>query len=528
MMLPTIEVSPPSALATRPRLFQALAKALDVAFSGPETVVTPSATVLFGKETDRVIAPSLVLGPGGSAPVGSPRIRFSRSAILDGHLRGWEIADALVPRANGLGVDREVTTLAEVSGAPVWTTRTQAGARLDHAVLLPAELAPDETLRSRLVPGRFFGLLPLVEFIRAVTRESGWKRPPVRASFLMDDPNLHAVRYGYLDYEGLADEGVDLGLHLSVAMIPIDGWFVGGRVAQLFRAHPEKLSLLMHGNNHTRHELGDGRAQKPRLEMISQALRRAQQFETRSGVPIARVMAAPHGECSEEVARDMARLGMESLCITRPFPWLRKPPPGKPLAGWFPADSSTPMPVVERVPLSQDPDELPLRAFLGQPIILYGHHGDLGEHPGLLADWVGHVDRLDDVSWASVGDISRGLVSWRSDGETLMVRPHTRRVEIPVPPGISRLVIEGGGEAYEMAAVSHGTRAGGAVSLADGAGQIPVPDRISRLTVRMESAAALDPDEIPNPRWSPWPITRRVLSEARDRAQPYLNARRGR
>jgi hypothetical protein len=528
MMLPTIEVSPPSALATRPRLFQALAEALDVAFSGPEKVVTPSATVFFGKEADRVIAPSLVLGPGGSAPVGSPRIRISRSAILDGHLRGWEIADALVPRANGLAVDRDVTTLAEVSGAPVWTTRTQAGTRLDHAVLLPAELASDETLRSRLVPGRFFGLLPLVEFIRAVTRESGWKRPPVRASFLMDDPNLHAVRYGYLDYEELADEGVDLGLHLSVAMIPIDGWFVGGRVAQLFRAHPEKLSLLMHGNNHTRHELGDGRPQKPRLEMISQALRRAQQFETRSGVPIARVMAAPHGECSEEVARDMAHLGMESLCITRPFPWLQKPPPGKPLAGWFPADTSSPLPVVGRLPLTRDPDELPLRAFLGQPIILYGHHWDLAENPGLLADWVRHVDRLDDVSWASVGDISRGLVSWRSDGETLMVRPHTRRVEFPVPPGISRMVVEGGGEGYETALVSDGMRAVGAISLADGAGDIQLSGEISRLTVRMESAPALDPDEIPNPRWSPWPITRRILSEARDRARPRLDALRRR
>jgi hypothetical protein len=342
----------------------------------------------------------------------------------------------------------------------------------------------------------------------------------------MDDPNLRSVRYGSIDFEEIARGGS--GFHLAVAMIPIDGSLFSRKASHLFRTHPDELFLLMHGNNHTRNELGDGRGLQARLEMIAQALRRVERFEARSGVPVARVMAAPHGRCSEEVATDMTRLGLESLCITRPFPWLDRPPSASPLAGWFPADTSIPMPVVERMPLTRESEELPMRAFLGQPIILYGHHWDLGADPGLLVDWTEQVSRLGEVSWASVGDISRGLVSWRSDGETFSVRPHTRRVDIQVPPGVSKLRVEGGGVGYESAVVRAGPGATTAVSLLDGVGEVSIPHGTTSVHVQMQSGAVIDPERIGAPRWTPWPITRRLLSEARDRTQPWVDARRQR
>ena len=75
--------------------------------------------------------------------------------------------------------------------------------------------------------------------------------------------------------------------------------------------------------------------------------------------------------------------------MTRPCPWLSQPaalladPPGAgagPLVGWHPADfaerpAATASPPAGR-PLAA---ELALRAFLDQPLILYGHHDDLPE-----------------------------------------------------------------------------------------------------------------------------------------------------
>ena len=529
MTLPLIGVSPPSALATRSRLFDALSQALEVRFAAagpghPET----QAVVFFEGEPDHAAVPSLALRSGSGTSISATSVRLARHVGVDAHLRGWTIADGDIDGASSLETVRGVATLADVAGRAVWTTQTRAGVRLDHVAMLPAELAPAETLRSRLVPGRFLGLLPLLHFVRSLAREDPWHLPPVRASFLMDDPNLHRVRYGYIDFERMAKDGADIGFHLSVAMIPIDGWFTGGKAASVFNANPDRLSVLVHGNNHTRHELGDSRDEPARVQMIAQSLRRVQRFEARSGIPVAPVMVAPHGRCSEEVARDMSRLGVESLCISRPFPWLEHPPADMPLAGWFPADTSSPLPVVERMPLTRDPEELPLRAFLGQPIILYGHHWDLGADPGLLVDWTEQVSRLEDVSWASVGDISRGLVSWRSDGETLSVRPHTRRVDIHVPPGVSKLRVAGGGVGYESALVRAGSGPATVVPMFDGAGEVSIPEGTTNLQVEMVSDAVIDPEQIGNPRWTPWPITRRLLSEARDRTRPWMDARRQR
>jgi hypothetical protein len=224
-----------------------------------------------------------------------------------------------------------------------------------------------------------------------------------------------------------------------------------------------------------------------------------------------------------EAAWEMSRLGLESLSITRPYPWLDRPPSGMPLVGWFPADSSTPLPVVERLPMSRPPEELPLRAYLGQPIVLYGHHWDLGRDPDLLAAWAKHVARLDGVSWAAMGAISRSLASWRTDGDTLWVRPHTRVVDIHPPGGVSRLVIDAGGVGYETAVVSEGTAQLTEVDLSDQASEVSVSPSATAVTIRLRSSSFLEPDGVSNPRWSPWPMTRRLLSEGRDRARPWMD-----
>jgi hypothetical protein len=240
-------------------------------------------------------------------------------------------------------------------------------------------------------------------------------------------------------------------------------------------------------------------------------------------------MAAPHGRCSEEAAWDMARLGFESICVTRSFPWLDRPPSEFPLAGWFPADTSSVMPAIERVPLSSDPDEIVLRAFLDQPIVLYGHDSDLGAQPDLFAMWAEQVSRLDGVSWLSAGRISRELVSWRSEPETLWVRPHTRMVNVATPPGISRLIVEAEGEGYDTAVVTDGAGTVTARPLSSGDScEIALSGTGGDLTIELRSNSVVNCEDFAAPRWSPWPLTRRFLTEARDRSRPKVSAWRNR
>jgi len=522
MARPVIEVVPRIAFDRRRRLFVALSDAFDVDIvAGPGSSARISGRVVLGGDVGRFELPTLLFGESTVVSDMTATIHFSESSQVPVSFRGWALSDRTIGSA-ALEDPGQATVLARVADRPVWTTEHRNGIRLDRSAVAPEELADSQTLLGRFTPEDFFGLLPLVHFLRTIDRPDAWSAPPLMASFIMDDPNLRSKRYGYLDFAELALQP----FHTSVSTIPLDGWYIRPGVADLFRSHPESLSLMIHGNNHTLHELDDGRGDEARLRMLSQSLNRARRIASRSQVPIAEVMAAPHGRCSEESALDMASIGYESLCISRPFPWLQTPPGTVPLAGWFPADTSAPQPVLPRIPISTTHQILPLRAFLGQPIIVYGHHWDLADQPDVLHRWAADVARLGDVVWASVGSISRRMYSWRTDGETVLIRPHTRVVDVDLPEAARRVAVEAPpGPGYELVeAVSSGSgvttkkRSEAEFSLGGG----------GSVTIRLVPEGVIDPRRVPAPTPRPWPVIRRALTEARDRSQPQRDSMRQR
>ena len=104
----------------------------------------------------------------------------------------------------------------------------------------------------------------------------------------------------------------------------------------------------------------------------------------------------------------MLQLGFEALVIDRANPWRFRPEKEKPVAGWELAELvSGGMPVIRREGLSVSREDLILRAFLGQPLVLYGHHDDLSEGPDFLATLANEINRLGEVRWTSLGEIAR-------------------------------------------------------------------------------------------------------------------------
>ena len=77
-------------------------------------------------------------------------------------------------------------------------------------------------MRDLLRPGRFLELLPLAHFLQMVTDAVPTE---LRACFVIDDPNLHALRYGHISYPALAQHAEEHGYHAAMAMIPLDAWF---------------------------------------------------------------------------------------------------------------------------------------------------------------------------------------------------------------------------------------------------------------------------------------------------------------
>src|SRR5206468_10618326 len=128
-----------------------------------------------------------------------------------------------------------------------------------------------------------------------------------------------------------------------------------------------------------------------RKALAVQALRRIERLEQQSGVEVARVMAAPHGACNHDMANVLLRAGFEAACISRSSLMVRNPDLIWPMSvGLNPAEFLGPsLPIIPRFNIRWDSTFAIFAAFLGQPIILVGHHDDLAGGLEVLEEWAG-------------------------------------------------------------------------------------------------------------------------------------------
>lgn len=437
-------------------------------------------------------------------------------------LRGRTIAEFAIA-ADPLPIPSGANMLALAQGEPVWWQAGDAPAALSISGYPLAGLREGEALRDHLRVGRFMGLLPLVRFIEQVLGAGGWELPAPRASFVIDDPNLHWTSYGFLDYRELAAHAAQHGYHVALATVPIDGWLADRRAAALLAGEGSPISLIMHGNDHVARELDRLDSDAQAQSVIAQALRRIVALERRSGVTVDRVMTPPHGACSEVALRAMFALGIEAISVAPTYPWRVGLPASTPLAMWEPAELvAGGLPVLPRYALDAPREELALRAMLGQPLILYGHHDDFAQGLDILAQTASDIDGLGRVRWGPLGSIARDSYATRRLGETLLVRMHARRITLQIPPGVRelRVMIP---EPFGGAAGHRLTYATGELEVVFAAGmgtsQPLSVDGPTCMDLTLMADRPLDPAGVPAPGFTLWPWVRRGLAEGRDRAQ---------
>jgi hypothetical protein len=516
-----IGVCPPDERPRRARLFRALEEAFPVSFEAREDGQWQSLDAVLGLGD----GPTGVRPPSGlrtfHAPVVLDRphragsVCLDMSPLLDARLRGRSLNDG---RAGGLvGIAAEgCSVLASCGTEALWTRRGV----VDRVTLAPEELEPDQSLRDLLAPGRWLSLLPFVHFLREVVGDCDWRTPMTRASFVIDDANLHWPSYGYVRFAELARTAEESNFHVAIATIPLDAWFVHQGVARLFRDYDRVLSLLIHGNDHTREELARPLSERQAHALLAQALKRAAGLEERSGVGISRVMVAPHGLCSEQMMRELLRTGFQGLCHS----WESPRSVDRPLADWQPAEiRAGGLPVFPRLLMTGPRDDLVLRSFLGQPLILYGHHRDLAAGPGVLVEAAAFVNHEVGVVWGSLGDIACSSYMTRRDGTTLRVQVFAREAKLAIPDGAENMIVElpaAHGEAERELVVVTTARGTASARFEHGvsdAFRIPEPGAV---TVSLVRSDAVDPSHVASPRPRLRPVIRRAAAESRDRLAP--------
>lgn len=420
--------------------------------------------------------------------------------------------------------------LAEVDGYPVWTSSRSGSVRHDVNVQAMPWIFGEDRLFTNLSGRYLMRLLPLIEWLRSLSRWAEWKKPPMRACFMFDDPNLHAGRYGFIQFPKLVAEGRRHGYHTSFATVPLDQYYIHEATARLFRENPGELSLLVHGVDHTRRELGAGASSPELMTRLRRGRAWIERLERRGGVRVARVMVPPHGAFAVTALRECAASGYEGACVSWGSVWSSNRSDARTLLlGAEPSTFVEGLPVIPRFRLADGSrNQAFLAAYLAQPIVPVGHQWDLADGTDLLRSLADYINQLGDVRWQSMDAIVRNSYWWRQEGDTLLVLPFSRAFSLPVPEGIQQVRIFRPGATREDVGLTDLR-----ISIASAETRLEVDGSSWNLRVRGPCSVNIGfgPGGGEGPpadrllRIPPKAMLRRLLAESRDRMMPRLPRR---
>ena len=247
----------------------------------------------------------------------------------EGSRRPWSIHDDDVrrrPDASSQSGGDQCPRCTTEEGAPLWI-RTRPG-RPRRA----------RSSRTRSCRGASRRLQRAAAFSRSShscisyeswTAEPRWRTPPLRASFVFDDPNLRRASYGFVRYAELARHADRYGYHAAMATIPLDARVRAPRPPRSSAADDgTSLSsftetIISATSSHALSRGGDDA-----MALAAQALRRIESPRASDRqVPVARATVPPHGALLGRVSHERCcGQATRAVCTNSPYPWALAPP----------------------------------------------------------------------------------------------------------------------------------------------------------------------------------------------------------
>ncbi len=258
---------------------------------------------------------------------------------------------------------------------------------------------------------------PIVMYVRAAFEPRAWATSEARACLVIDDPTLKP-RYGFVNFSRLLAAMQRTDFATSIAFIPWN-WRRSHRgTAELFRAHPERLSLSIHGCDHTSGEFAaedrDWIAFK-----ASQAAERMLGHETFTGIAHDRVIVFPQGAFSA-TAMDVLKHGPFMGVVNTEV--ASRPPIERAITigdYWSVAVMRySDFPIFTRRYPRAGVENFAFDILVGKPCIVVVHHGDCQGEFQSIADLVERLNALNaQLRWGSLGDVVRHSYSERARGD---------------------------------------------------------------------------------------------------------------
>lgn len=268
---------------------------------------------------------------------------------------------------------------------------------------IDAELAA----RDFDIRDHFLSATPVVMYVKWAFAESCFNPPETNACLIIDDPPLKP-RYGFVDFERLNDLMRCHNFSCSLAFIPWNWRRSDSRVVSLFKKNPDRLSLSVHGCDHTRSEFGIQNGDLLRWKVLC-AAQRMTRHEFRTGLRHDPVMVFPQGVFSTTAMQ--ALKGSEFIGVVN-SEVISADPGNSPIkiadfwnVGLMNYDS---FPIFTRRDPWQGVENFAFDIMLGKPCIAVVHHNDCHDNCRHVVDFIDRLNRLNArLVWRDLGTVVR-------------------------------------------------------------------------------------------------------------------------
>jgi hypothetical protein len=268
----------------------------------------------------------------------------------------------------------------------------------------------------------FCGAIPIVMYLRWAFRDVCWKGAEPKACLIVDDPPLKP-RYGFLRFRRALELMDEHNFTMSLAFIPWNQRRTDPDVVELFQDRADRLSLSIHGCDHTGSEFATRSSAElnARTKVASQRMKSLFQ---RTSLGHDRVMIFPQGEFSTETGRVLKLNGFLAAVNTEVTP-SHEAGNGPKIADLWDVALNTcgTFPIFTRRYFTHGLENFAFEILLGKPCLLVAHHQEF-ENDG--RDLVEFIDKLNSLTckliWGSLGEVIRGSFRSRSrpDGTRLI------------------------------------------------------------------------------------------------------------
>jgi len=370
------------------------------------------------------VDPKLLQSWTGGAVVGGSRFHnLSHPEYMYGRVADGSLSQLTGLRITGAIADGDYLILGEESTAQSIMSvrdiqqvfRLFIVANLQQQEVFVASKRRSEAVSpdSGGIVSAFLRVAPEVMFVKHCAGERGWHAPYHYANLTIDDPWLRQP-YGLLDYQGLLKEMERHNFHTTIAFIPWNYDRSEREVVSLFRRHPERLSIAIHGNNHDHKEFTNyhSKSFEEQTADLAESLARMERFQALTGIPYDKVMIFPHSIAPQGTLEALRKYNFIATVNSSNVPEGSTTPPDE----LFPLRSVTlsfgGIPSLSRYPVAAPISQslLAIQGFLDNPFLFYAHSDLFATGINAFDRVADDVNRVEpDVRWRGLGDIVKHL-----------------------------------------------------------------------------------------------------------------------